>query len=710
MSGNNINGLPSTPPHASELGGGTVPDQGNDSGVIVFFRGVRDVFSAMGQAISRGLSRLREAAISLPGRIRGAFNHVTASLSDNFRSTATTHVRTPRDLYDPESGYIIDFDGPIDHEGDNDNAEDISPSPLEVSSDASQFLEKIQERPAQNDDIEIGRSDRLPEAATPQSAHRSQLQHLASQWKSDKEFSFRGQVDFQRWAKDTYDLIRSGQKTELSPDEQAALKTYLLKNAFLTEDSAASISAQPDKPANATVDQEPQPPVTISASEQVFNDFAKRYETRQSSSEIAPDDAALEASCVAFAVAYQENHPRLPGARYPREIEIKRRAAAALIVADWGAKTREAEKLRWADEKRAKVQEQARREALAPGQADFEDYVMAYQQAKNQREYKFVQGSRYLREDCIAYARQRLEQSGHSKAQDAENEAIRFLLSKVEATHPEGVSELQVQQPLVSVSVNLSAPPAPPASPAPRWLEGLRSFFNAFPDQTQAMPEPISRILMPHQSPDQADRAWVGLRRLLSPGKVNLSLASIDQQASTEALYLLEDFELTGQLLRALNDRDIEDYKKNIHLTSLSTEQENALQSLKKVKDPLGKELEKRMAELMPRTRKTPVLGQMVSVPKLDELDDQAYERANRDFNEYVEKFSGAKKLQRDYKIIDNSKYLSLNCVAVATSVIDQFGDTKSLIKQDQDRVDAARYLIEKYNTKAQKQSGVSGQ
>ena len=78
------------------------------------------------------------------------------------------------------------------------------------------------------------------------------------------------------------------------------------------------------------------------------------------------------------------------------------------------------------------------------------------------------------------------------------------------------------------------------------------------------MPEPISRILMPHQSPDQAERAWVGLRRLLSPGKVNLSLASIDQQASTEALYLLEDFELTGQLLRALNDRDIEDYKKNI--------------------------------------------------------------------------------------------------------------------------------------------------
>ena len=63
MSGNNINGLPSTPPHASELGGGTVPDQGNDSGVIVFFRGVRDVFSAMGQAISRGLSRLREAEI-----------------------------------------------------------------------------------------------------------------------------------------------------------------------------------------------------------------------------------------------------------------------------------------------------------------------------------------------------------------------------------------------------------------------------------------------------------------------------------------------------------------------------------------------------------------------------------------------------------------------------------------------------------------------
>jgi len=440
------------------------------------------------------------------------------------------------------------------------------------------------------------------------------------------------------------------------------------------------------------------PPGTweISNEEKIFNEFSKRYDSDKGYFSIAPDDPAFDSSCLRFAKQFQDNHPENSRIKYPKEVQVKRKAATALLSADVEIKAKAAEKIQLEQEKEAKLAEQSRRQALPPGQANFEDFLAAFQAAqKNDREYKFAEGSKFLETSCLDYARQRLTQ----QPDDGERSAIQALL--LAAGEP--VSQLAETDDLATVPKAA----APPPSPMPRWKSALQNLLGSSFD----IPEAYKDLWMIHHKPDEQSKAWEGLRLLLSPQKSQPTSATVSDNegalsyqigSASNDEYELSCFELARYLLDEMVKFSTDPGQKNkFSVRKSDYPQEKLADNLKGIKsvaDILRAELQVRIDKLLPKKIKAVVENPLNGIPRMDELNDRALKSASQDFNQFVEDFT-ATHLAGSYEFTsERLKYRRLACVAVAQSVIETYTNLDTLLKDDQQRLAAALFLVNQYN------------
>ncbi len=446
-------------------------------------------------------------------------------------------------------------------------------------------------------------------------------------------------------------------------------------------------------PVAATVDAEPSP------AQKLFEEFSERYQADLGHSNIPDDEPALDPVCLDIAGRFQASHPERYGYKYRAEVQKKRNAATALLRIDSENKARAREKEQRAQEAKDRAIERARREALPPGQADFEDFLRAYKSMSNTSSAPnpFAPGSKYLRADCTGYAQQRLAQS----PPEPEKKAIHALLTAAGVIAP--VPESAPSEGEVSSAPRPADPPPPPPS---RWTAALKNLFGDDALRADEMPTVYADMLMPHHGGEQRTMAWQGLRSLLSPPAVKPSsaVASDIEMSLTHrhsAATADEDsrtrLELANQLIRQLQALDLDQRITGIQSHRPSPEQIEVLKRLKTHADILRKELDARIDALLPA--KTSPATPLSKIPALDSLRDRALADASRDFNAFADEFSSANSRGEKYDFVgDRAKYLRPACVAVAQSAMDVYGRLDATTNADQDRMSAALFLINEFN------------
>jgi hypothetical protein len=441
----------------------------------------------------------------------------------------------------------------------------------------------------------------------------------------------------------------------------------------------------------------------ISPAEKLVDEFSEGYQASEGFASISANEPALlDPNSLAVARRYQEAHPEHADISYSDDVQKKRKAATALLNAEVANTARDVEKNRLAQEAKDKATERARREALPAGQADFEDFLSAYNSMA--KPYQFAEKSRFLSADCIRYAQQRLLQS----PSDDESTAIQALLKtagvsvqeSAKVTLESGVSTLLGQA--------VSPPPPPPSTP--RWMSTLSGILKSVSESSDEMPNAFATMLMPIHGMEERNLAWNGLHLLSSPVK-NLSSAvasdnevalSYQQNSASANEESLKRLELAGQLIKILQTLNIDEVIKNFYVIRPSDEQINAIQGLKEYAPYLSKELESRIKVLSPAKKTT--AGLISKIPTIDSLSPGAITSASTDFDAFVKEFSSLSEQQNiQYQFVGGrAKYSRPNCAAIAQTVIASYKglDPKDMIKEDRDRLSAAEFMISEFNKK----------
>jgi hypothetical protein len=166
----------------------------------------------------------------------------------------------------------------------------------------------------------------------------------------------------------------------------------------------------------------------------------------------------------------------------------------------------------------------------------------------------------------------------------------------------------------------------------------------------------------------------------------------------------LRRFELARQLIVFLQGLNIDEALKGFQVTRLNDEQVKAIQRLKSNISVLSKELEERINVLSPA--RSTVVTLPSKIPALDSLIPRAVISASEDFNAFVKEFASLSEQQKlQYQFVgERAKYSRPNCAAIAQSVIASYKglDPKYMIKEDQDRLSAAKFMISEFNKKNQ--------
>ena len=447
----------------------------------------------------------------------------------------------------------------------------------------------------------------------------------------------------------------------------------------------------------------------MSHAEKLFAEFSGRYQAAEGFSIISSDEPALlDPSCLEVARSYQKSHPEHPDILYSDGVQKKRKAATALLNADIDNKARAREKDRLAQEAKKKAEELARREALPAGQADFEDFLSAFKAAEpSGRPYQFAQGSKFLGANCTQYAQQRLLQSPPKK----ESAAIKILLEAAGAIVPEQEKVLLETDVSALPSQPVSAPSPPAAPSTPRWMSTLSSILGSTTDSRDEMPDVFAAMLMPNHGMEDRNLAWQGLYLLLSPIGKNISsaIASENEVALNYQNNLvpanedsLRRLELARQLIVVLEGLNIDEALSGVQVTRPSDEQVKAIRRLQSNVPALIRDLEDRINVLSPA--KTTVVTLPSKIPTLDSLSPRAFTSASDDFNAFVKQFASLSEQQKlQYQFVgDRAKYSRPNCAAIAQSVITSYKGLypKDMIKEDQDRLSAAEFMISEFNKK----------
>ena len=472
----------------------------------------------------------------------------------------------------------------------------------------------------------------------------------------------------------------------------------VMSQATNTLSSPATPEIRSAENASSLVDPE------ISPAEILFVAFSEGYQASEGFASISANEPALlDPNSLAVARRYQEAHPEHADISYPDDVQKKRKAATALLNAEVANRARDVEKNRLAQEAKDKATERARREALPAGQADFEDFLSAYNSMA--KPYQFGEKSRFLSADCIRYAQQRLLQS----PSDDESAAIQALLKTAGVSVQES-AKVALESGISTLPIQAVSPPPPPPS-TPRWMSTLSGILKSVSESRDEMPNAFATMLMPIHRMEERNLAWQGLYLLSSPLEKNLSSAvasdnevalSYQQNSASANEDSLKRLELAGQLIKILQTLNIDEVIKGFYVTRPSDEQIDAIKSLKEYVPNLSKELESRIKVLSP-AKKT-MAGLISKIPTIDSLNPGAITSASTDFDAFVKEFSSLSEQQKiQYQFVgDRAKYSRPNCAAIAQTVIASYKglDPKDMIKEDQDRLSAAEFMISEFNKK----------
>ncbi|CAM8624598.1 hypothetical protein MCEGEM3_01591 [Oxalobacteraceae bacterium] len=339
----------------------------------------------------------------------------------------------------------------------------------------------------------------------------------------------------------------------------------------------------------------------ISPAEKLFDEFSEGYQASEGFASISANEPALlDPNSLAVARRYQEAHPEHADISYPDDVQKKRKAATALLNAEVANRARDVEKNRLAQEAKDKATERARREALPAGQADFEEFVSAYNLMA--KPYQFAEKSRFLSADCIRYAQQRLLQS----PSDDESAAIQALLKTAGVSVQES-AKVALESGISTLPIQAVSPPPPPPS-TPRWMSTLSGILKSVSESRDEMPNAFATMLMPDHGLVERNLAWNGLHLLSSPVKNLSSAVASDnevalsyQQNSTSANEdNLKRLELSLQLTKILNTLNIDESLKSLYVNRPSDEQIAAIRRLKANAPQLSRELDSRIKVLLP--------------------------------------------------------------------------------------------------------------
>jgi len=254
--------------------------------------------------------------------------------------------------------------------------------------------------------------------------------------------------------------------------------------------------------------------------------------------------------------------------------------------------------------------------------------------------------------------------------------------------------------------------PSPPAAPStPRWMSTLSSILGSTTDSRDEMPDVFAAMLMPNHGMEDRNLAWQGLYLLLSPIGKNISsaIASENEVALNYQNNLvpanedsLRRLELARQLIVVLEGLNIDEALSGVQVTRPSDEQVKAIRRLQSNVPALIRDLEDRINVLSPA--KTTVVTLPSKIPTLDSLSPRAFTSASDDFNAFVKQFASLSEQQKlQYQFVgDRAKYSRPNCAAIAQSVITSYKGLypKDMIKEDQDRLSAAEFMISEFNKK----------
>ena len=439
----------------------------------------------------------------------------------------------------------------------------------------------------------------------------------------------------------------------------------------------------------------------ISPAEKLFDTFSEGYQASEGFASISPTEPALlDPDFLAFARRYQESHPEHADISYPDDVQKKRKAATALLNADAANRARDVEKDRLAQEAKDKAAERARLDALSVGQADFEDFVSAYNTSA--KPYQFVEKSRFLSTDCIRYAEQRLLQSPPHE----ESEAIKSLLKTAGVSVQESAN-VMLESGVSTLPGQAVSPPPPPPS-TPRWMSTLSGILKSVSESRDEMPNAFATMLMPNHGIEERNLAWQGLYLLSSPLAKNSSstVASENEVALSyqhNSVSTNEDslkkLELAKQLMTSLQNLNIDDALKGFHVTRPTDEQIKAIQLLKEDASQFSKELESRIKILSPAKTTTTRLPS--KIPSLDSLTLRVFESASADFNTFVDEFSLSSNQGGSYSFDgERLKYLRLACAAIAQSDIAIYEKLKSMTDADKLRLAAAQFMMSEFKKK----------
>lgn len=255
----------------------------------------------------------------------------------------------------------------------------------------------------------------------------------------------------------------------------------------------------------------------------------------------------------------------------------------------------------------------------------------------------------------------------------------------------------------------VSPPPPPSSPPTPRWMSTLSSILGSLTGSRDEMPDVFATVLMPNHGMEDRNLAWQGLYLLLSPIGKNISSAVTSENEAALSYQhnsvsanedRLKRFELATYLIKFLEGLNVDDALKGLHVTRPSNEQIKAIRRLQSNVTVLRKELEDRINVLSPA--KTTVVTLPSKIPALDSLKPEALTAASKDFNAFVKEFTSLSEQQKlQYQFVEGRlKYSRPTCAAIAQSVIASYKglEPRDMIKEDQDRLSAAEFIISEFN------------
>ncbi len=355
--------------------------------------------------------------------------------------------------------------------------------------------------------------------------------------------------------------------------------------------------------------------------------------------------------------------------------------------------------------------------SMEEGEWDFNEFLEKFIVHKNnETKLPLPDGGKYRTNPALVKYAEKIVDDKNSE--DIKKEAATYLIRWNDRPAVASPEVRLIPMPLengVSILTDraVSPPPPPPSPSTPRWMSTLSSILGSMTDSRDEMPYACAAVLMPNHGMEDRNLAWQGLHLLLSPIGENISamVASENEVALSyqhNSASVNEDslrrFELARQLIVFLQGLNIDEALKGFQVTRLNDEQVKAIQRLKSNISVLSKELEERINVLSPA--RSTVVTLPSKIPALDSLIPRAVISASEDFNAFVKEFASLSEQQKlQYQFVgERAKYSRPNCAAIAQSVIASYKglDPKYMIKEDQDRLSAAKFMISEFNKKNQ--------